>query len=260
MRISMIVLTFFAVPATASNTLQIGDGRIDAAGLKSYDLRWRQCAVQDGAWISSNDLLESFDAIGDGVVRVQQRSRRKDGTSTVSTSYFDRHSFAPLRMEHRVFSADGTAQGTAQYVLNDTGYQGRHSLGDKSKNVAGSVSSKMLHGGAMGLPLALLDYQAEPLKFPASMINFDASYQVTATWAGKETLRFEGAEIDAWLVDVEWLHEGTGDVYPPGPDASGGRYWIVNDPPPGFPYVPRYQTDTYAVEFMPGVCPEADEK
>jgi len=56
-------------------------------------------------------------------------------------------------------------------------------------------------------------------------------------------------------VDVEWHHRESGDVYLPGPDASGGRYWIVTEPPAGFPYVPRYKTDTYAVEFVGGFCP-----
>ena len=43
-----------------------------------------------------------------------------------------------------------------------------------------------------------------------------------------------------------------------GPDASGGRYWVVPEPPDGFPYVPRYKTDTYAVEFVRNTCPAAE--
>lgn len=89
------------------------------------------------------------------------------------------------------------------------------------------------------------------------MVGFDATYDVIAVWAGKETLDFHGQKIEARLIDVEWHHRESGDVYPPGPDASGGRYWVVPNPPSGFPYVPRYQTDTYAVEFTAGICPPA---
>jgi hypothetical protein len=112
----------------------------------------------------------------------------------------------------------------------------------------------MLNGAALGLPLATLGFQSEPLEFAASMIGFDASYKVTATWAGKEMIEFEGDEVEAWLVDIDWLHEGLGDVYPGGPDASGGRYWVINNPPEGLPYVLRYKTDTYAVEFLTSTC------
>ena len=53
----------------------------------------------------------------------------------------------------------------------------------------------------------------------------------------------------------KWHHRETGDIYPPGPDATGGRYWVVPDPPPGIPYVLRYKTDAYAVEFEREYCP-----
>ncbi len=114
----------------------------------------------------------------------------------------------------------------------------------------------MLHGAALGLPLAMLEYQDEPLHFKASMVSFDGTYEVKATWVGRAVLQFEGNDIEAWLIDVEWHHNESGDIYPAGPDESGGRYWVVSNPPEGFPYVPRYQTDTYAVEFISGVCPD----
>ena len=107
----------------------------------------------------------------------------------------------------------------------------------------------------MGLPLATLDYQGEPVEFAASMINFDATYKVIATWAGTETFEHNGQDVEATMVDIHWIHNEIGDVYPGGPDESGGRYWLVKNPPEGFPYVPRYKTDTYAVEFVQGACP-----
>jgi hypothetical protein len=128
--------------------------------------------------------------------------------------------------------------------------------GEETQELSGSITSDMLNGAALGLPLATLGYQKQPLEFMASMMSFDGTYNVTAEWVGKETLTFDGENVEAWLIDVEWHHRESGDIYPPGPDASGGRYWVVNDPPDGFPYVPRYQTDTYNVEFVRNTCPE----
>lgn len=256
MRIATLIVLVFSGTAGANNSLQVGDGQIVGELLQPYKFTWRQCSLQDGVWVASNDVTERMVIIGDRLVRVQQFSERPDGSRAVSTSYFDRESLAPLRLEQRVVAADGSALGSSEHTLTEQGYRGRMTRGEQSKTVEGAVSSNMLHGGAMGLPLATIDHQQEPLEFAASMINFDATYKVTATWAGKEALIFKGMEIEAWLIDIHWLHEGTGDIYPAGPDRSGGRYWVVNNPPKGFPYVPRYQTDTYAVEFIQGACPD----
>ncbi len=255
MRKLALTLIALTTAAHADNTLLVGDGQIDGSKLQPYELTWRQCSLQDGKWLAGNDLTERLVAIGDGVLRIQQRVQRKDGSMVRSSSYFDRHSFAPLRLEQRIVAADGAELGGAAHSLDDQGYSGHRSRGGETKEVAGAATNAMLHGGAMGLPLATLEYQHEPLVFAASMIGFDATYEVIATWAGKESFEFKGKNVEAWMIDIEWHHVELGDVYPPGPDASGGRYWVVHNPPSGFPYVPRYKTDAYAVEFVAGNCP-----
>ena len=37
-----------------------------------------------------------------------------------------------------------------------------------------------------------------------------------------------------------------------GPDKAGGAYWITPDPPPGFPYVPKYANENVRIEYLPG--------
>lgn len=250
-------LLFIAMAASANNTMSVGDGQIDGAKLKPYRLVWQQCSLQDGAWQNQGKLTEELVLIGDDTLRHRQLSTQPDGVIGQSTVYFRRASFAPLRME-----VDATKEGEtlfhAERVLNSGGYTGVVVRGDNTRTLQGTISSNMLHGGAMGLPLATMREQDTPIEFPASMIGFDGSYDVVAQWSGKETLEFEGRKIEASLVDVEWHHRESGDVYPPGPDASGGRYWIVPNPPAGFPYVPRYKTDSYAVEFISDACPETD--
>lgn len=243
--------------AGAADTMHVGDGQIDGRKIRPYELTWRQCALQGEEWVDMGDLTETMVVIGDKTLRHQQRVHRADGIEATTTTYFERSTFAPLRIERNVVAADGSLMGRSAHSLNAEGYSGWSRRGEESKEVQGTITSNMLNGSALGLPLATLSYRDDALQFAASMLNFDASYQVEATWAGKETVDFEGTKVEAWLVDLEWVHEGLGDIYPPGPDASGGRFWIVTSPPDGFPYVLRYKTDTYAVEFIEATCPAA---
>jgi len=229
---------------------------IDGTRIQPYALTWRQCAIKDEKWINTGSLEEELVAIGEQVFRHRQIGSPGNGVVSRSDTFFDRASFAPLRIETTI-TRDGVTIAYAERVLDDAGYTG-HTLRDgERKEVSGAISSQMLHGMAMGLPLAAMDVPDGPVSFLASMMSFDATYTVIATWVGTETISYDGTEIIAALVDVEWHHRESGDVYPPGPDASGGRYWIVTEPPDGFPYVPRYKTDTYAVEFVGGFCPPA---
>ena len=239
---------------SAQNAMVLGDGVIDGQRISPYSLSWQQCAVQEGEWVSSGALTEKLDIIGEQIVRHRQIGSQPGGVATVTSTYFDRASLAPLRIETEA-TRDGTQIAYVERNLNSGGYTGYMIRNGERTDLAGAPSSEMLHGMVLGLPLAAIDVQSEPLSFAASMVAFDGTYDVIATWAGSETIDWNEQTIDVQLIDVEWHHRESGDVYPPGPDESGGRFWVVNEPPAGFPYVPRYKTDTYAVEFLPQVCP-----
>ena len=247
------ILSSAAISAVAK---EVDPGQIDGSTIKAYDLTWQQCVKQEDKWVNQGRLAEDLVVIGESVLRHRQTNQRPDGGISVSTTFFDRHSFSPLRMETNVTGPDGKQVASLVHILDATGYTGVMMRGDDSKQLSGKITSKMFHGGALGLPLAAMTKPKEAVSFDASMMGFDATYKVEATWVGTETLMFGDQKILTQLVDVEWHHQESGDIYPPGPDASGGRYWIVSNPPPGFPNVPRYKTDTYAVEFVPGACPE----
>ncbi|MEM8817618.1 MAG: hypothetical protein AAGE85_17495 [Pseudomonadota bacterium] len=244
------------VPVSQADTeMTMGDGMIQGNKLKPYELSWRQCALQEQKWVSQGTVTERLEAIGNGVVRHSQSTKRPDGMVSRANTYFDRASFAPLRIDVSI-SKDGETLASQRRLLGEDGYTGVATRGEDSQALQGRASRRMMHGAVMGLPLATIDYQPEPVRFTASMVSFDGTYDVIATWVGKETLDVGDLSVDSWLIDVEWHHRESGDVYPPGPDASGGRYWVVQDPPDGVPYVPRYKTDTYAVEFAGEICPE----
>lgn len=247
----------FSTAINADTRMEIGDGLIDGTRVMPYKLTWQQCSFQDGQAQPQGMLTEELVVIGN-IVRHRQSGIQPNGAVTRSDTFFDRSSFAPLRMEMEA-TMDGNRLVYVERELGTDGYVGIAIQGDDDKPLKGTISSAMLHGGAMGLPLATMDFQNEPVDFLASMIGFDATYDVIAEWVGKETLAFNDQKVESWLIDVEWHHRESGDVYPPGPDASGGRYWVVPNPPDGYPNVPRYKTDTYAVEFEPFYCPAAED-
>ncbi len=251
----LLALISQTTAAGAANTMSVGDGMIDGRRIHPYEFSWQQCSLADGQWQNRASLTEAMATHGDSQLRRRQTVVRPDGTVVQSDNYFDRGSFALLRMEMEA-TLDGVTVATSKRQFDANGYSGVIGRGDESTAVKGKIDTSMLHGGALGLPLSTLEYQDKPLHFKASMVSFDGTYEVKATWVGREVLQFEGNDIEAWLIDVEWHHNESGDIYPAGPDESGGRYWVVSNPPEGFPYVPRYQTDTYAVEFISGVCPD----
>jgi len=253
---SLVIVLAFGPASYADTDMSVGDGLVRGDRLEPYEFTWQQCAAQEQGWVSQGTITERLDVIGNGVVRHRQSTTRPDGLISRADTFFERASFAPLRIDARV-SKDGETLATRTLLFDEDGYTGVATRGEQHKPLAGLASRRMIHGAVMGLPLAAIDYQTEPVRFAASMVSFDGTYDVIATWSGKETLHIGDTKAEAWLIDVEWHHRESGDVYPPGPDASGGRYWVVQNPPEGVPYVPRYKTDTYAVEFVGGTCPES---
>lgn len=251
--LAIAVLCLSAMAGSAESLMEIGDGQIRGNNLKPYELEWHQCMKKENRWQAGPMLREELVQIGPHLLRHRQMSAGRDGAENRSDVFHDRSSFAPLRMEKEAKSPDQPPMQIWQ-SLTENGYSGIARQGDKQKALSGSISSSMLNGANMGLALATLPWQDQALSFAASMIGFDGTYKVTATWIGKDKLLHKGDTVEAWMIDVHWLHHESGDIYAAGPDGSGGRYWIVGNPPEGFPYVPRYQTDTYLVEFVGEAC------
>ncbi len=234
--------------------MRMGDGTVQGKRLDDYEIVWLQCSIQEQGWVSGGQLTESLVSTGD-VLRVTQRAERPNGIVSVATTTFERSSLAPRRMEQQATGPDGNVLVTVTRDFSEKGYSGESRKGDQVTELGGTINSSMWHGGALGLPLATIDADRYPVEFASSMVAFHGTYRTIATLAGRETLQHEGAPVEALLVDVEWHHIESGDIYPPGPDASGGRYWLLPDPPDNYPYVPQYRTDTYLVSTLMDECP-----
>lgn len=258
---SLILIPVLSAALLAStlqaDTMVMGDGAVDTRRLKSYEFTWIQCALQDGTWINMPELTESIIFSDEHTLLLRQKSTRPDGGTSKVEMTFEAPSFAPRSLKTHHTSGDGGVLAASRFEFTSQGYSGEHTQGGETQEVSGAVSSTQFAGTTMGLPLATLPWQDEPLEFSASMVSFDGTYDVTATWVSKETLDTPGGtSFVAYQVDVKWHHRESGDIYPPGPEATGGRYWLVPEPPEGIPYVLRYKTGAYAVEFLSEFCPK----
>ena len=164
-------------PSFASTAVTMGDGAINGEMIAPYKLTWRQCAFQDGEWKDGGALTEEAALIGENILRVSQRSSGPGGRTAKSSVYFERQSLSPLRMEQEIAGPDGKVAMRRVHQLDETGYSATTESGDKVAKSSGNASTQMFHGGALGLPLATLNYENAPFSFDASMIAFDATYK-----------------------------------------------------------------------------------
>ncbi len=256
MKTLVLCLVPFASLALAENnirTISMGDGNVDGLMIDAYEHSWSQCILQEGKWTDGGTVTERSAVIGP-LLRHQQITERPDGIRAVATTYFRHDSLSPIRMELEVADADNNQLAASERELTRAGYSGYVIRpGADKQEVSGTLSSQMYHGAVLGLPLATLDYTKSGYELDSSMMNFDAHYRVIATSDGTEDLVHDGKTYSMTRVDVEWHHDN-GDIYPPGPDGSGGRYWVLRENATDLPQVIRYKTDTYAVEFFPDTC------
>lgn len=256
---SALILSTACATAETSTRIDMGDGQVNGMTIAPYEYVWSQCNFSENSWVRAAPLTEEVVLIGDEMLRLRQTTGAQSARKTIFTAYMDRASLSPQRMEIEVATPDGGGDAAAIRDIHEDGYTGVTKRNGQQTPASGIISSQMFHGGALGLVLRTLDFSRASYTFDASMMTMNATYVVDATLAGKETIEFNNDVIDILLIDVHWVHNENGDIYPPGPDASGGRYWIAENPPENFPHVPRYKTDNYVVEFVPEFCPAEEQ-
>jgi len=257
----MSASTLLLMTALASTPLVVtmGDGNISGAEVKPYEYRWQQCALNEGVWTNGSPLTERATVIGDHVLRIAQTSSPQTGVTSEVAHYLDRMSLAPIRSEVRFVGPDGATLAKRNWTFGEDGYQAKISQGGQEVEKSGTLSNSMYNAIILGVPLAAIGDWNRPVTMTGFMTQFDATYALTATQTGKEVIEIGGDEVAVRWIDVHWIHNEIGDVYPAGPDASGGRYWITEQSRTDLPRVLRYKTDTYAIEFLPQFCPQEEE-
>ena len=147
------------------------------------------------------------------------------------------------------------ARAKRVFEFTESGYtQITHGPAEQVHELKVPVSVKGFNAANFGLAIAGLPlaagYQA---RLPSVMPQLLGSYWTLISVTGETQFKLDdGTTIDAWQVDVDWLHLESGDVYPGGPDGSGGAYTIAKKIQTGEPRVLRYLTDTSDVRLVSG--------
>jgi len=229
----------------------MGDGEIVGDQLKPYDFTWNQCTYQDGEWVNGPPVRETLEIRSDGQFELSQFSSAPDGEQTVITHVLDARSLRRTELIQKVKTPDGVELGSARLTFSSDGFTVK--VGDEERP-GGSISSNMYDGAYLGLPLSTVDYSDGGFALDAAMLAVQGTYRVEAFPMGVETIALVNGSANAQRVDVWWLHHESGDIYEPGPDGSGGRYWLLTTPQTDLPRVLAYKTDTYAIEYSPMTC------
>lgn len=254
MKARYFVFLMVVISASSSASDTAGNNSFDGSVLNAYDLEWLQCRYDGESWRSGPNLREALVPMGE-LLLIRQNSVRPDGLMNQLEVTLSKNTMMPSSSKVEISTPDGNPAYVAVHHIGTDGYNGYVTRGGETKQVSGSINNQMLHGGTMGLPLASLRRVDGQVSFDASMLQFDGTYKVVAKWVGSETLLVNDQSVTVQWVDVSWLHNESGDIYKMGPNESGGRYWLINEPAEGMPYVLRYQTDTYAIEFVKDRCP-----
>lgn len=229
----------------------MGDGQINGSNIEPYEFEWVQCSFQGGSWVTGPSFRETLAITQDGRFELAQRTQGGQGRRTTMTHILDRETLMRTEVRQKVEGPDGAVLGNAALNFTDMGYS---VIVGGDERPGGAISSTMYGGAYLGLSLSTLDFSRGGYALDAGMLAVKGTYRVEARRVGVETIYVNDQAVEAQLVDVRWLHHESGDIYQPGPDAAGGRYWLSSSQPKGLPRVLAYKTDSYAIEFTPMTC------
>ena len=250
----MAVILSGTALADEVRVIDLKSGEFSLQSVSEYSYTWHQCALQEGNWITMPNLTEDLSVIREDLVRLRQTTVMPNGMLQLSTQYYDRVTFAPLKLEVDVGAPGQDRVYQARYTLDASGFKGSVKRSDGETAISGVITSQMLNGTTMGLPLAMIGDWNLPTFFKASMMSFEGSYEVTAEKVGTKLIKISDEEVEVLQIDVHWKHLESGDIYAPGPNETGGQYWVLSNASDHLPHVIRYKTDSYAIEFTPLTC------
>jgi hypothetical protein len=228
----------------------VGDGTVDGGRLQAFDGLWDSYQrgepdVRRGRFREHFELHD--DEMGSQWVH-EQLIFRGDVSVGAAVLRLDPSTLAPVKLvQHFADHPQGIQR--IQLDFDASGYTRRTTTDGIEAEDRVELPVAAYYGNSFGLAVAALPltdgYRARlPSVFPA----WDGLYWLELTVVGRaeRSLSDEagGQSVEVFLVDADWLNVNDGSIYPPGPDASGGRYEIVVDPMPGQAPVWRYISDT----------------
>lgn len=242
---------------TDAPTLEVGDKSVRGKRIGAFDSEW---TAGGGAIVSEVAKFERRDG-KKRLVRVQTWPMGS-GVDLRSELVLDAATLSTVSFQQEVVGMpEGGSMGGAPSFLRWDYDGGKYTRkvrrdGGAEEVEEGALPQPMFEGSALGLVIAALplelDYEA---RLPVAM-NLGLTEELTLYWVevrvtAQEPFEWKRKEVAAWVVEVDWEDFATGEVTSKGGvDAPGGAYFVVTDPPKGFPHVPRYQNESGTIELV----------
>ena len=252
-----------SAPLFAVGDARIAGGRIKP-GRATYYVRVKNPA---GSWVGQGTITETAKSIeveGQAAICREQVRLQPDWKRVIHTAVFANKDLTPFSTRRRM---DDTSQyPVGAEIAFDLNYKGKllagsHQAkgGEKGPVEAIDMGMAMFEGDVLGLLLAALPLREGFLaKLPVMYSQQRAPYWVVARVVGRKTFTTgTGTSVNAWAVETDWHDMKTGDVYPG--KGSGGTYYVVPDPPAGYPNVPKYINDSFDSEVIPQLLAQPGE-
>lgn len=244
----LLLLSFPLQPLAAQNArLEVGHAAVDGRRLRPFEATWTITALVNGTSRPTGQISERLEAgMHEGRAVWIRTQWRKAGEKRIETTIvFDRTTLAPISYEHmKEGPFPDAAVRTRSVRYRPDGASGTQTLvsGETDSIRHMPMGSAGFEVDVMGLVLATLPLRADYVaELPSVHAQMGEQYYIRPRVTGTQDFEdAHGQTVTAWRVEVEWLNLRTQDIYTPGDSGSGGTYYVVTDPPAGFPFVPRY--------------------
>lgn len=235
----------------------VGDPRIDGASLQPYEGVWSVGTVgkagplRPGERIRATNIslqkLERAELDGRTVWRrtVLQKETGTDAELITAIIYMELESLRPIRALAQQPGATplGFDYDWDAFTVRTLG------AGTDAPALM-TADLVMFEAAAHEIWMSALPYtEGFTAKIPALMASAEAKYWAVPRVVGSEIVDpGDGTELDAWVVELDWWGMGADNSYFPGGGrndtaGSGGKYWILKDPPAGMGRVFRVRTE-----------------
>lgn len=229
---------------SACYTVQVGSPQISVGRIAPYHAIWSQEAQRDGKMVTNPKAFEEVLEIGeDGNWKHTQKIFNRLGGISIGVRTLDRKS---LQLLDLALTFENMPAGSPSRVYYDV--TGDSMIADiffadgrKTKGKTRKIAMPMFSGQIGGLTLAALPLKEGYVATVPMAIPNRGVYWIEASVVGRKNIpTADGASVEVWEVDANWLNLEDGGIYGPGRDGDGGVYYIAVKPGNGVPPVVEY--------------------
>ena len=241
--------------------INVGSSIVKGQTIKPFTATWSMKQPIKGEWREVATITETLkqSKVDEKLIMVREQITRIPSTEgqQIETISFNPETLEPisLKVESKgKFPPQAVKEGHVDY--KGTLVTGSlTTFEDKTVEIKQENTIPMFETAMLGLIIAALPlkegYTAE---LPANFVLQGTKWFVRVRVSGRKTFDAgNGKKVEAWAVETDW-REAKSDSeysYSGGTGGSGGTYYVVPNPPSGFPLVPQYINSSVNIEVIP---------